>query len=108
MLHALPDEQFSTGPSSQLVSNGQGLPDDSSESAIDDTRGNAGTIGTQPGELCREARAKGKAGSLFTKCQDLALVDAADDFRGVLHPDGEIVGQEDYLDRSEQRVDQAG
>jgi hypothetical protein len=34
--------------------------------------------------------------------KDRALVDAADDFRRVLHPDGEILGQEDYLDRSEQ------
>ena len=34
--------------------------------------------------------------------KDRSLVDAANDFRRVLHPDGEIPGQEDYLDRSEQ------
>jgi hypothetical protein len=34
--------------------------------------------------------------------QDRSLVDAVDDFRRVLHPDGEVDGQEDYLDRSEQ------
>lgn len=34
--------------------------------------------------------------------KDRALVDAANDFRRVLHPDGEIAGQENYLDRSEQ------
>lgn len=34
--------------------------------------------------------------------KDRSLVDAANDFRRVLHPDGEVAGQEDYLDRSEQ------
>jgi hypothetical protein len=34
--------------------------------------------------------------------QGRSLVDAVNDFRRVLHPDGEVDGQEDYLDRSEQ------
>ena len=34
--------------------------------------------------------------------QDRSLVDAADDFRRVLYPDGEVDGQENDLDRSEQ------
>ena len=34
--------------------------------------------------------------------KDCSLVDAANDFRRVLHPDGKVPWQEDYLDRSEQ------
>lgn len=34
--------------------------------------------------------------------KDCSLVDAADDFRRVLRPDGEVPWQEDYLDRAEQ------
>jgi hypothetical protein len=34
--------------------------------------------------------------------KDRSIIDAADDFRRVLHPDGEVARQEDYLDRSEQ------
>jgi hypothetical protein len=34
--------------------------------------------------------------------QDRALNDARDDFQRILHPDGKFLGEEDYLDRSEQ------
>ncbi len=34
--------------------------------------------------------------------KDRSLVDAANDFRRVLHPNGQGNGQQDYLDRSEQ------
>jgi hypothetical protein len=40
--------------------------------------------------------------SLPQSGQDRSLIDARDDFRRVLHPDGEVDGQEDYLDRSKQ------
>ena len=34
--------------------------------------------------------------------QDRALQDARNDFERILHPDGKFLGEEDYLDRSEQ------
>jgi hypothetical protein len=34
--------------------------------------------------------------------QDRALQEARDDFERILHPDGKFLGEEDYLDRSEQ------
>ena len=74
----LPDEQFPTGPTSQLGSNGQGLPDDSLESAIHDIERDARTTGEEPFRLrqaAADARSQGFEGEALKVIRNLAEIE---------------------------------